>query len=422
MAIGKSKKHVSGPAELYTQGVSLFRQGLYEQAIDALEDIQHQDDLTGQLARYCKGVSHRAMGIEHLSAGKWDQAERQFRQAVSLLGSQADLTSYLASLYARSGRHDLCARQMESAPSSGEHGIANVRKFAQAQWRCGQREQAMMTILAAMRRHVGDAQLHLQLGLFHAASEEFDKAKGSLERAVKGDSSNAEAHYYLGLAAAACGDVILTFRSLHRAMHLCPTNVMIAYQLSLAARAAAAGGYHVVVQLPEKTCLASNTPAQQLANLVTHEKGFMESCLAMPSSELDQQLFETLSGVLRLALSQHENYADLHYLMAGVLDRLGQISEAAEHVSRALQINPDYVAARLLAAKLAEKAGQADQALSHLRQAIKLGADWPDVHCQAGELMVGLRQEQDAKHHLERALQLKAHYPRAEKALAALAA
>jgi tetratricopeptide (TPR) repeat protein len=376
-----------------------------------------------QMARYYEGMSLRALGLSCLVEGQFAKAEQYLCQAAQILGPQADLASYLASLYAQTGRFRQCARQQEKAPIEGKDAAAGAQKLAQAQWQAGQREQAMMTLADAMLKVGPDARLHLQLGLFHANMEEFPQAVESLARAAEADCTSAKAHHWLGLAAMAAGNLRLAIRSLQRALQLRPTDVMLAYQLALAARTAAGAGCRIVVQLPQNLVLQPNTTlAEQLAGFVTNEKEFVEAFLSLPPSPVDKELFETLAGIVQVALAQNENYADLQYILASVQRRLGRLDQALEHASAAARINPRYVSAHLMLADLLDRLQQPEEAMEHMKAAIRCGADWPDVHCQAGQLMMRNNQPLRAREHFQRALQLNANYDQATSALQSLAA
>lgn len=406
----------------YSQGTLLYRHGLYAEAIEFLTESSRQGDLVGQMSRYYQGMCHRALGIQALQDRLYQQGEEHFRQAMKLLGSQADLTSYLTSLYAQNGRYSACAAELDKAAQKNG-SAAQWRKLAQSQWQAGQREHAYMTIAQAMRQCGGDAQLHLQQGMFCAAQEHFALAKASLARAAEADSTCVEAHWQLGLVAAKLNDLRLAVRSLQRAFCLRPGDVLLGYQLAAAARSAAGEGYHIVVQLPDVgNAVPAASQVQQLARFIVSESDFVEAFATLPPSEADEELFEVLLGVIQMALSEHPRYADLQFNAARVLDRLGRTNEAIEHSHMALEINPRYVKALVQMGKLLSRQGPAEEAAAYLHRAIAAGGDWPDVHCLSAQLMQRTNQLGAAREHLRRALQINSNYRPAAEALASLAA
>ena len=235
----------------YAAGIALYRCGRHQQALARFSCLEGREDLIGNLARFYAGLSHRALGIEAMRRGEFAPAEQHLRAAARILGPEADLTSYLAAIYANTGRYRACATEMERAADHKEAPAQTWRKLAQAQWRAGRRAEAYMTLNAALRRFDGSAELNMQLALFYAAEERFEDAHQCFRAAVDADCTNPDAHCYLGLSAAAQGAVLTAAQSLQRAFELRPQDLMLALQLALAAKAAAENGCPLVLRLPE---------------------------------------------------------------------------------------------------------------------------------------------------------------------------
>jgi len=410
------------PADNYTRGLSLYHQGLYEQALEELNPLAELNSLAGRLAKYYQALCHRSAGLAALREGRFSAAETHLRSAMASVGRSADLTNYLASIYAGAGRYDRCADEMHKAAELEGHSADAWRKRALAQWRAGRRPQAYMTLTEAIRKLGGVSELHLQLGLFHAAEEHYDQARSALALAVEADCTSADAHYYLALAAAAQNDVRAAVRSFQRAHELRPQDLMLAYQLALAAKASGETGFRVVLRLGEPFAQAEGSQIRQLARYLCREADFVDAFVELPPCEVDRELFGLLAGVLQMAIDEHPGYADLHYHCSRVFHRLGRAKAAIEYARRALAINPRYVKALVHAAHLEARAGRDAQAIEYLEQAIACGGDWADVHCLAGELMGRTDQPERARAHLRRALELNADYRKAAAALGSLAA
>lgn len=379
-------------------------------------------DLTGKLARYFEGLSHRSLALEALRAGEFREAEQYFRLAMSCMGRRADLTAYLCGLYVRTDRHDRCADEMSLAVKDNDGEPSNWRKLAQSQWRSARREDALMTLVSALRKFPQNSELTMQLGLFHAAEHQFEQARKYFESAARSDCTNADMHYYLGLCHASLSDVHAAARSFQRAWELRPSDMMFALQLSLSARAVCQSGKPVVIRLPESDSPPETSHVRQLASYVQKNTDFVDAFLALPPGDVDEKLFAMLANVLQMALSQHGGYADLHMRLSRVMQRLDRFDSAVEHAGRAVEINPKYVQAQLQLGRLYYQSGQNVEAVSHMQQAIQSGADWPDIHCFAGELMLRCEMPDKASRHFHRALELKNNYPRAARALKSLAA
>jgi len=418
----RTSKRASQHVTHYTRGVALFRQGRLEEAALELARLRDRTDVLGRMARYHEGLAHRQIGLAALRGGDYAAAESHLCAAVNAVGPNADLSKYLAAVYVRTGQYARSADQLERARDAAENDADTWRRLAQAQWRSGQREQAYLTLREGLRKVGPDPKLHLQLGLFHAAEEQYDEAREAMERVAEADCTCSQTHYHLGLTAAAAGDVPGAFRAFQRAFQLRPDDLTLAYQLALTARAAEQAGRPVAISLPEPSSAAPQCETRCLAEYIVHEPDFLKSFFSLPATEADGELFGMLAGVVQTALDEHPGYADLHLCASRIHERLGQTAPAVMHAARAIEINPNYLEALVHLAGLEDRLGRRTRAIELLQHAIACGADWPDIHCRTGELLIDCNAPEGARKHLARALQLNANYTRAADALAALAA
>ncbi len=406
----------------YARGLELYHRGLYEQALAELELVIGREGAVGQLAKYYRAMSHRAMGIEALRDGQFARAEEHLRSTLDSIGRWGDLSSYLASLYARTGRCGRCADEMERWAEKEIDNAGIRRRLALAQWRAGRRPQAYMTLTEALRELGDESTLYLQLGLFYASEEQYAQAKVGLTHAVQTDPANPDAHYYLGLVAAAEGDILAAGRSFQRAFELRPSDLMCAYQLALAGKAAEQNGYAFPLHLPEPLAPAAGSEIRQLAGYVCHEPDFVQALLALPKSEIDEELFELLGGVLQMAIDAHPAYADLHHYCSRIFHRLNRTESAIDYARRALRINPRYVQALIHLGNIYAETHRPTDAVEYLVRAVECGGAYADIHCLIGELMMQTNRPINARMHLQRALELNADYTRATEAMTSLAA
>ncbi len=414
-------RQTSHEVSQYTHGMLRYRRGDYQAAAELLSPLGDHPGPLGQMAVYYGAMSQRAMGLEAMRTSDYRQAERHLSAAARAIGSRANLTAYLVACYARNRKFDKCAAEMEKI-AHADGGPDAWRKVAEAQWRGGDKERALMSLYQAARKFGDDSGIQLQLGLFYAAEERFEEAAAHISNAVRSDCDNAQAHYYLGLTVSAQGDFAQGLRCFQRSFDLEPDNLLIARQLSMAANALHQAGSRFVLRLPEQPSEQEPSPARQLAKYITMDSALPEAMLNLPESEVDNDLFGVLAGVLAIALEDHSRYADLHYYASRTHQRLGDITRASDHAKAALDINPRYVKARMQMADLCDRTAQSRKAAEHITRAIEYGADWPDVHLHAADLLNKCKRTEKAKQHLLRALELKPGYAQAREALASLAA
>jgi tetratricopeptide (TPR) repeat protein len=421
--MAKRQEREPGISQRYRHGLELWQRGCFDQAIEELAPLQSRTDLTGRMARYYAALAHRSLAFEALHQGRYEQAEMRLRRAVSLAGPSADLADFLCAVLARAGRSAECLETAEQALPEDAHNPQRWVRVAQAQWQAGQHVQAHMTLGQALRRLGDHAMLHRQLGLFHAAEEHYDLAGLALEKAVALDHSDANAHYYLGMTLAAQGRGGEALAWLQRCCELQPQDLLAACQLAAVARLLSHAGQQLVLKLMDAHPRGENlSQARHLARYVTQEGAFVDAFLALPPSPVDDELFGLLETVLRMALAEHQDYADLHCRLSRVIGRLGRTDEAMMHARRAVQINANYRLARLHLGALLMQAGQTTEAIEHLKKVLDLGGDWPDVHTLIAQAHVKAGQAEAARQHLGRALELNHRYQPAAEALARLAA
>ncbi|MDY7010949.1 MAG: tetratricopeptide repeat protein [Planctomycetota bacterium] len=414
----------------FAEGMRAYRRGDYSTAIEAFITLVDRGDLFGKLARYYCAMGYRAMGIECLEAGEFSAAAGHLRRAVALIGNKAELVEYLMAVYAKSAQYDRYADSAEVLSKLNRDNVSAHVRLAQAQWHAGRRPLAIMTLSRALRELGDKAELHLNLGLFHAAEEKFDLAAEHLRRAVECDCTSIEAHRCLGLVESARGNFNTAARAFQRACALAPQNLMLTYQLCLAADAAAKTNHPITLTLPDFNQPRTNPntssehvrPIRQLAEYATAEPDFIETFLALPSSDADENLFGVILSVLQTALTYHADYADLHYFAGVASARLGMFEQARQYTAKAVDINPRYTKALIHLCEMDARLGDLDQAIANLQRAVLTGADFPDIHARLGDLMRQRGMNDLARDHYERAMELKPNYQKASDGIESLAA
>lgn len=414
----------------FTEGMRAYRRGDYSAAVEALGALSDQGDLLGKLARYYCAMGYRAMGVECLKAGEFSAAAGHLRQAIALIGNKAELVEYLLAVYAKTAQYDRYADSAEVLSKLNRDDVSARVRLAQAQWHTGRRPLAIMTLSRALRELGDKAELHLNLGLFYAAKEEFDPAAEHFRRAVECDCTSVSAHRCLGLLESARGKFTLAAHAFQRACTLSPQDLMLIYQLCLAADAAAKTNHPMMLTMPEFNQYKTNAdisdervrPMRQLAEYAAAEPDFVETFLALPPSDADENLFGVILSVLQTAITYHADYADLHYYAGISSARLGMFDQARRYAAAAVRINPRYTRALIHLSEMDARLGDVDEAIANLQRAVLVGADFPDIHARLGDLMKQRGMDAPARKHYSRALELKPHYRRASDGIDSLAA
>jgi Tfp pilus assembly protein PilF len=145
------------------------------------------------------------LGVGHMNKKELGEAEKAFKQAISIRPEHADAWDRLASIYNSQKKFDLAAE------ASG-----NAAKY-----------QAAAPGAAAGGAGGNAASLYNQgVALFNGGK--FAEAKTAFESATKADPSMALAHYQLGMTALNLGDFALAVRSLETYLQLEPNGAKAA--------------------------------------------------------------------------------------------------------------------------------------------------------------------------------------------------
>lgn len=402
-------------AASYRQGMELYRQGRYDEAISALSVVGAEPGLMGQLARFYQGQSCRKAGLNQARAGRLNSAKDYLGRAVKLTGPNADLAFYLARIYQKLGLDDRAEAQLDAAVETSPDPRQPLAALALSQFRAGKTAQAMMTLTDALREYPESPELHVQMGLLLAAEQQFDQAQQHFAEAVAADCACFDGFYHLGLCQAARGEFASAAAHLDRAWALQPSNLLVAYQLAFIAKASAEQGRPVQLTIREaRTDELSQTYLDHLVGMLTAEPDLVDAMLALPESEADGEIFGLVSVVLSAALERFSHYADLHLRQSMVYHRLGDTHLARRHAEEALRRNPRYLQARIHLGRLLAPVSPAEAA-RHLERAVADGGDYADVRMLLAQVFARLNLAEESRAHLARAIKINPSLAPAER-------
>jgi tetratricopeptide (TPR) repeat protein len=421
----KGKGPPRSAAAAYQAGLAAFERGQYHEAIESLSAIVDQSNLPGTLARFYLGQARLQLGVSELRLGRHASAAAHLTAAREINPGSVALSRYLLACHVGQRRFDLAVREIERTRDQGSTDDALPIRLAHAQARDGQHQRALETLEEAIHESPGRADLRFQLGLLHAAAEDFEPAVKVLGEAVELAPFDAQIRQNLALALAAGGNARQAVEHLAVAQKLQPHDAYVALLFSLAVKADHAADDAslrlAVDPAPVETAPTDQEALECLGNLIAKDPDFVEAFLSLPDSGLDAEIFAMLAAILERALEKHPDYADLHHHCARVYTRLGRIESAISEENSALEINPRYVQALIQLGRLYVQTDRSIEAVQRLHTAIECGGDYPDVHFMLGELHREDGRTPQARTAYRRALELNSEYTSARHALEALA-
>ena len=177
---------------LHLLGLIAYQQARYDRALDLItKAIQH--NATTPLYFYNQGIVYQQLNQLH-------EAERSYRQALSLKSDYVEALGNLGNVLREKGELDearaTCKQVLTVKPNHPE-GYNNLGVVLKEQ---GRRDEARDAYQRAIALNPENAEAHCNLGVVLFEGERIDEAIARFQRAVSIKPRYAKAHHYLGLA------------------------------------------------------------------------------------------------------------------------------------------------------------------------------------------------------------------------------
>jgi tetratricopeptide (TPR) repeat protein len=95
-----------------------------------------------------------------------------------------------------------------------------------------------------------------------------------------------------------------------------------------------------------------------------------------------------------------------HFMLAGALERAGEVPRALESYAEALRLKPNFSVGHESYGALLLRLGRRAEAITHLEEALRLQPAFPDAHMNLGNALVAEGRAGDAVRHLAEAVRL----------------
>ena len=264
-----------------------------------------------------------ANALQHHQAGRLSEAERLYRQILTVEPRHADSLHLLGMVAYQAGRPDVAADLIGQA--IGIHGKVafyhcNLGLVLSAQGKLDEAVACYRQALALDRNYV---EAHNNLGNALKDQGKFDEAAGCYRRAIALKPDLAEAHSNLGNALRAQGKPDQAIDCYRRALILKP--------------------------------------------------GYADAHCNLGNALQERRQLDEAVACYRHALVLKPDLAEAHNSLGNALKELGTLDEAAACYRRALELRPQYADALNNLALLLMMQGEADAALNTIKQSLKIG-------------------------------------------------
>jgi tetratricopeptide (TPR) repeat protein len=299
--------------------------------------------------------------------GQLAEAERIYRQILSIDAGHSDSLNLLGMIASQSGRH----------------------------------ETAIELIGRAIRRAKHNPVYHCSLGIAQQAQGLIQDAIASYRRALTFNSDYAEAHNNLGIALTAQGRLAEAVSHFERVLVLDPARANTHNDLAVALQAQ--GRIHDAISHYEQAIVLQpdHAAAHNNLGLVLSEQGRVDDAIVHYAS----------------ALAAQPNYANAHNNMGSALLLKGKTDSATVHFTRAIAIDPNHAQAHNNLGNILNEQGRRDEAIRHYERAVILKPDYADAHSNLGIALAAEGRTDDAIAHCLRAVVLNPNHAQAHNNL-----
>ena len=199
-----------GKQTFYEEGIELYNQGLFPEALEKFKKItafdQNENSLHYNLASFYSGIIHRNLGLLFLQKGDFPEAIAHFNLALEFNPTHYEIYNYLGVAYNNWKKYQKAmsafSKVLEVAPEllSLRYKVAivlyNLRKY----------DEALEEMRHLVELNPKFADFHYHLGVIYAHQRQFDQAQKAFSRAVELNPHYLSARIQLSLIMAAQGN------------------------------------------------------------------------------------------------------------------------------------------------------------------------------------------------------------------------
>ncbi len=335
-------------------------------------------------------LAHINLGIAYLNLGRFEEAERELREAIEIHPGAAEAHAGLGAVRARKGRGEEALESYRAALRLDPGSSSTHREMASLLLARGDTSQALVHFreASALAPRDGDALVDLAVGLSREGRH--DEADKKFEEASRLAVDEARLHQNWGAVLMERGEIDEAAKHFEKALALRPEYT--------AAR------------------FSAGEVAMRRSDFVKAAEHFQEIVRVEPENESAHfQLGLALANGGKLddayasfekARSLNPDRAETQYSLGLVLARLGDLDRAMEYFRSAIALAPENAEAHYsLGLALAGK-GDLEGAVSSYRRAVELAPDYAEAFNSWGVALASAGRVREAVEKFEAALAL----------------
>jgi tetratricopeptide (TPR) repeat protein len=362
-------------------------------------------------------------GNHLLETGHTAEARTTFLKVIALRPGHPNANLQLASISADNKKGVEALHYLNRLPAAEQSAPQIAILRMRALFLCGRNKEANQILNRLAGEAARDPQLSFSTGLALAAGAKYEEAETFFSRTLEAVPGDFDVLYNLGLAAFHAGHSQRAHDVLQTALAARPQDVDTLYNLaivninlkqrepaiSLLAQAAKLDPARANVQL---TLAETLSALGYYADAMTAYENYLKLVPTDVAAQREHAFMISICGrreegmaQLQAYLHSHPRDATVHYEIA-VLEASTDVADAASHLQKALDLQPDFVPARFARGILNYQQGQSTAALPDLEFAAEHFPDNATVLDRLGKTYIDLNRFPDALKVLTKAAEL----------------
>ena len=280
-----------GEHPLYKEGIRLYNEGLFEEALEKFKGLTEspvgEKSLHYNLACFYSALSHRNLGLIFLHKADYPKAIYHFNRALQFNPSLYEVYVYLGIAYNNWHKYDDAMKAFNKVLKLAPDLLDIRYKLSIVLYNMGKYKEALKELSYLTKLNPQFADLHYHLGVIYAHLTRFEEAKNELKKAIELNPKYLQARIQFALVSAAQGEYEIAEKQLTELISERPT-------------------------FPD----------------LHYNKGVVQA-----AQDRIKEAFESLNKALLL----NPNYAKCHFFIGILYLKEGKNKDALEHISKALE-------------------------------------------------------------------------------------
>jgi len=342
--------------------------------------------------------------VDHHQAGRFQEAERGYRQILQLDPNDVNALHLLGVLCQQQGHHDRAVDYISAAlrrKADFPEAHNNLGNALRAQ---GRLDEAVASYHQALFHRPDYTQAYNNLGIALTEQGRLEEAVASYRRALRLKPDNAGAHNNLGVALKNQGSFAEAVACFQQALRIKPNYPEAHDNL----------GNVLKKQGKLAEAVASHQQALRL------KPDFAEAHNNLGNALREQERLGEAVASIQQALRLKPSFAEAHSNLGNALQDQGKLEEAAASFHQALHLKPDFAEAHYNLGNVLREQGRLPEAVASLRQALRLNPSYAEAHNNLGNALREQGRLEEAAASFQQALRLKPNYAEAHNNVAVL--